>query len=552
MSTQVVREPAGPASNLSFIEHEDGSPITDSEATQIRGTARSVFAQFIKDGTAPSKWGQISVLSQDFFFNVISERFPYIAMCEDMWKAQLLATLCYPSWHRNNREKIEKEKQERQWIQLQLEHGRQVKEETLEHVERVEERLKRARTASNAAGAGQTRIIKKAKVNDVPAAVLSNASNQQGPSAHFTPTARSPAYRQGVANSVATVRSNAPSEQATPPPAQLTTTARALEHGQDIASSVESSQHEYLQTTSPTPTICSPSRSPEHHQYIENSVTFPPESAISQQSLQSYSMPSLEDSLVLGGSLDIVGATNDGTNVTGMAFDDTSMGIFDSPGVRRLEAVDLLPCGVLFGREPAPLELDVSPGDILAGQDLQSLNTSSVGDPAVSRRPSSDSTEGTEYRAPIAQFDNELAQSQPGHEFENAPDVEFVTSPPAIYSPLSTGDEEQPEELLPASHSPVLNERHLSHETQLSSTTGLGNIVLSPHVTLPAHNDLDLDEPVPTPQQETMAEALLALRDTEPHKRMRPSPRDSNSPATPLDADTLFDRAAPKPVRNPL
>lgn len=548
MSTQVIREPTGPACNLSFIEHEDGSPITDSEATQIRGTARSVFAQFMKDGTAPAKWGQISVLSQDFFFNVISERFPYIAMCEDMWKAQLLATLCYPSWHRNNREKIEKEKQEKQWIQLQLEHGRQVKEETLEHVERVEEKLKRPHTASNAAGAGQTRPIKKAKVNDIPAAVLSNASSQQGPSAHFPPTARSPAYRQGVANSVATIRSNAPSKQATPPPAQLITTARALEHGQDVTSSVESSQHEYLQTSSPTPTICSRSRSPEHLQYVENSVTSPPESVNAQQSPQSYSMPSLEDSLALGGSLDIVGATNDGMNVTGMTLDDVNIGVFDSPGVRRLEAEDSLPCGVSFSREPATPEFNVSPGDISARQDLQSSNTSSVSDLAMSRRPSSDSTEGTEYRAPVAQF-NELAQSQLGYEFEDAP-VQLVTSSPAIYSSLSTGDEEEPEESLTISHSPVLNERHLSHETQLFSATGLGNIFLSPQVTLPAHNDLD--EPVPTPQQETTAEALLALRDAEPHKRMRPTPRDPDSSSTPLDADTLFDRAAPKPVRNPL
>ncbi len=98
---------------------------------------------------APAKWGQVSVVSQDFFFNAIAERHPYAAMCEDMWKAQLLATFVIRPGHRNNKEKIERRKQEKIWIQQQLEHGRQLKEELVEHVEHVETKSKRDRSTSD-------------------------------------------------------------------------------------------------------------------------------------------------------------------------------------------------------------------------------------------------------------------------------------------------------------------------------------------------------------------------------------------------------------------
>ncbi len=159
----VIHDVAAETTNLPFMEHEDGTPLTEEEASKMRATARGIFAQFLHDGTAPAKWGQVSVVSQDFFFNAIAERHPHAAMCEDMWKAQLLATTCYPSWHRNNKDKIERRKQEMVWIQQQLEHGRQLKEELVEHVEHVEAKLKRDRPASSANNMAQSRPSKKVK-----------------------------------------------------------------------------------------------------------------------------------------------------------------------------------------------------------------------------------------------------------------------------------------------------------------------------------------------------------------------------------------------------
>ncbi len=180
-STDVIRTSTGNTINLGFVEHEDGSPITEGEAVKIRETARSIFAQLLQDGTAPAKWGQVSIISQEFFFNVLAERFPYVAMCEDMWKAQLIATTCYPSWHRNNKEKLEKhrreqdrQERERIWTAQQLEHARQVevvgisgresKAELIDHADHLEfKSSKRNLSVSQDGSAPGMRPNKKAK-----------------------------------------------------------------------------------------------------------------------------------------------------------------------------------------------------------------------------------------------------------------------------------------------------------------------------------------------------------------------------------------------------
>ncbi len=108
----------------------------------------------------------VKVVGQDFFFNTIVDRHPHAAMCEDMWKAQLLATTCYPSWHRNNKVKIERRKEEILWRQQQMEHGRQLKEELIENVEHVEGKSKRDRPMSDASDMAQTKPPKKAKATN--------------------------------------------------------------------------------------------------------------------------------------------------------------------------------------------------------------------------------------------------------------------------------------------------------------------------------------------------------------------------------------------------
>ncbi len=140
-ATIVIQDAAVDTTNIPFMEHEDGTPLTEEEAIKMRGTARGIFVHFMQEGTAPAKWGQVSVVSQDFFFNAVAERHPHAAMCEDMWKVQLLATTCYPSWYRNNKVRIEQRKQEIVWKRQQLEHGRQLKEELIEQVEQVENEL---------------------------------------------------------------------------------------------------------------------------------------------------------------------------------------------------------------------------------------------------------------------------------------------------------------------------------------------------------------------------------------------------------------------------
>ncbi|KLO17327.1 hypothetical protein SCHPADRAFT_887116 [Schizopora paradoxa] len=156
-SANLIR-PADGDSRLSFMEHEDGTPISEQEAKQLRQSARGIFAHLLSQRQAPEKWGQVSVVAQDFFFNTIAERFPYAAMGEDMWKMQLLATICYPSWYRNNKDKVDQNR--RDPINQQLEYGRQLKEELIEHVELS---VKRSRPADENVDGSETQASKKTR-----------------------------------------------------------------------------------------------------------------------------------------------------------------------------------------------------------------------------------------------------------------------------------------------------------------------------------------------------------------------------------------------------
>ncbi len=63
----IIHDAAAETTSLPFMEHEDGTTLTDEEAIKMRATARGVFAHFMQEGSAPAKWGQISVVGQDFF-----------------------------------------------------------------------------------------------------------------------------------------------------------------------------------------------------------------------------------------------------------------------------------------------------------------------------------------------------------------------------------------------------------------------------------------------------------------------------------------------------
>ncbi len=66
-STMVIQTMTADSS-LPFMELEDGTPISDAVAVQMRLMARGIFAHLLSEKSAPAKWGQVSIVSQDFFF----------------------------------------------------------------------------------------------------------------------------------------------------------------------------------------------------------------------------------------------------------------------------------------------------------------------------------------------------------------------------------------------------------------------------------------------------------------------------------------------------
>lgn len=583
-STEVIREYVEGASSLSYIEHEDGSPISEAEATQIRGTARSVFAQFATDGTAPAKWGQISVISQDFYFRVISERFPYIAMCEDMWKAQLIATTCYPSWYRNNKDKIEKERQDKHWLQLQLEHGRQIKEETLEHVERVHETSKRSRAVPDSTDGTHSRS-KKAKANDATAINPFNVSIQHGsslgrlPAAQTSPATRPPANPQYDASSTvsnhpvslppmqltATALSSVYSQSGTnaidvastpirqsllqeaSPSSHFTPIAHPLEHRLETASPFTSNQNQRSQSASPTPTIrtTSCSRSPEPQSVGEPTASSPLENAPSQRSTL-FSVASTEASLGMHGPNGVVGVIRDSSNPTGV-LGESNMDPFGIYSPSHPESNAPCPPGAAFAHEASPLAFHASVGGISVTQDVQMSFDIPVSDPAVAHAPPPNSSGSEEYVTVPQLLDNGQPQSHLAFEFENGLGIPNATTPAAdLSSFLFVPQEKLDARQLTATRPSDASEQNAPQEAP-SFTTEEAVSTASPSQETPSA----LDGPPTSHVEGWTAEALMSLRDMAPVRPTRPVPRCPDVRAPPLDADTLFDRTV-RPIRNPL
>ncbi|KAJ6474348.1 hypothetical protein C8R45DRAFT_935740 [Mycena sanguinolenta] len=85
---------------LGFLEHEDGTPFTNTEIAAVRQTAREVFQTLLDDSLAPQTWSNASSIAANAFRKELISMFPEIRLCAHNWKV-------YPQWTRNRKEEIE-------------------------------------------------------------------------------------------------------------------------------------------------------------------------------------------------------------------------------------------------------------------------------------------------------------------------------------------------------------------------------------------------------------------------------------------------------------
>jgi hypothetical protein len=100
-----ARASQGENVTLRFVEDENGNIIDGFRATSIRKFSREIWSGLSNIGKAPKTWGRVDAKVAAEYKTEMGRRFPELRLCEGNWKADLIATLNYPSWYNNNIEK---------------------------------------------------------------------------------------------------------------------------------------------------------------------------------------------------------------------------------------------------------------------------------------------------------------------------------------------------------------------------------------------------------------------------------------------------------------
>ena len=105
-----ARASQGENVTLRFVEDENGNMIDGFRATTIRKFSREIWSGLGTIGKAPKSWGKVDSKVAAEYRTEMGRKFPELRLCDGNWKADLIATLNYPSWYSNN---IEKESMKR-------------------------------------------------------------------------------------------------------------------------------------------------------------------------------------------------------------------------------------------------------------------------------------------------------------------------------------------------------------------------------------------------------------------------------------------------------
>lgn len=86
----------------SYLEEENGDPVSDRRLSDIRDQIRKGWAKLINIGHAPRVWGELDQTGRDTFHKAIKEKFPLFKCAKHGWKLDRIARLSYSAWHRRH------------------------------------------------------------------------------------------------------------------------------------------------------------------------------------------------------------------------------------------------------------------------------------------------------------------------------------------------------------------------------------------------------------------------------------------------------------------
>lgn len=91
---------------LYFLQKEDGSFISNSEAISVRKAVHAAFGGLVRQGLAPETFGTLCHNGLVYFEQCLTSQYPYIRLCEGQWKLRRIGSMNYSAWYGNNRHRF--------------------------------------------------------------------------------------------------------------------------------------------------------------------------------------------------------------------------------------------------------------------------------------------------------------------------------------------------------------------------------------------------------------------------------------------------------------
>lgn len=83
----------------SFMEDQNGRPISDKGRKKARKAAKQFFQELLDNGRAPPNWGDAPRDVENELIHILESEYDWVRLCEGHWKANKIATNSYSQWY---------------------------------------------------------------------------------------------------------------------------------------------------------------------------------------------------------------------------------------------------------------------------------------------------------------------------------------------------------------------------------------------------------------------------------------------------------------------
>jgi len=99
------RDAGNTVNKLSFLIDEDGNPVPEKRSKEMTEHAKQAWTQLYYHRLDPLSWKKKTEDARCYFSATMRAKFSEFRYCDGNWKLERFATVKYPDWTRNTREK---------------------------------------------------------------------------------------------------------------------------------------------------------------------------------------------------------------------------------------------------------------------------------------------------------------------------------------------------------------------------------------------------------------------------------------------------------------